>query len=182
MSARKGISLSEEHKKKIGDANRGKTRSEEIRKVYSEVHKGSKLSEETKQKLSITHMGLKRTEEQKQNCKKAAVKRHASGVYEGVHKRHAKQEYRFLPVAQKLGYMSGIEEEFRITHNNKSKYPDFYNKETREIIELWGDYWHRNHNPQDLISWYKEAGWSCIVVWERNLDNFIKRFNNETDK
>lgn len=49
--------LSEETKKKIGDANRGKVHSEEQNKRHSEIMKGRILSEETKQKLRDANLG-----------------------------------------------------------------------------------------------------------------------------
>lgn len=49
--------LSEEVKKKIGDANRGKRASDETRKRLSEAHKGFVVSDSTKQKLSRVNKG-----------------------------------------------------------------------------------------------------------------------------
>ena len=48
----KGKHLSEEHKKKIGEANKGKTMSEESKKKISTANKGKNRSEETKQNIS----------------------------------------------------------------------------------------------------------------------------------
>ena len=58
--AAKGGHLSEEHKKKIGDANRGRKLSEERKKQISEIQKGKKrkpLSEETKRKIGKANKG-----------------------------------------------------------------------------------------------------------------------------
>ena len=54
-----GKHLSEEHKKKISDANKGKKRSEEQKKQISDVHKGKKLSEDTRRKMSKARKGEK---------------------------------------------------------------------------------------------------------------------------
>lgn len=51
-SGMKGKHLSEEHKRKISEANKGKHRSEELRIKLSEANKGKKLSEETCRKIS----------------------------------------------------------------------------------------------------------------------------------
>ena len=52
-----GRHCSEEHKRKISEANKGRTLSPEHRKKISEAHKGKKLSEETKRKISEGHRG-----------------------------------------------------------------------------------------------------------------------------
>lgn len=55
------------------------------------------------------------------------------------------------------------------------KIPDFINiNGQKKIIELFGDYWHKNDNPQDRINHFKKYGWDCLVIWEREL--------KETDK
>ena len=63
---KKGKHFSEEHKKKLSEANKGeknhnygKQFSEEIKKKLSEAHKGKHLSEETKKKLSEAMKGKK---------------------------------------------------------------------------------------------------------------------------
>ena len=68
----KGKHLSEEHKKKIGEANKGKTLSEEARKKISESNSGEKHhffgkhhTEETKKKLSDSHKGKTLSDETK---------------------------------------------------------------------------------------------------------------------
>lgn len=52
-----GRHCSDEHKRKISEANKGRTLSPEHRKKISEAHKGKKLSEETKRKISEGHRG-----------------------------------------------------------------------------------------------------------------------------
>jgi hypothetical protein len=36
-------------------------------------------------------------------------------------------------------------------------------------IEVFGNYWHRNDNPNDLIQKYNNVGWRCIVLWEKEV-------------
>ena len=61
-----GIKRSEEHKKKISEANKGRKRSEETRKKISKGNKGKKQSEEAKRKMSEAKKGRKHSEESKQ--------------------------------------------------------------------------------------------------------------------
>ncbi len=52
------------------------------------------------------------------------------------------------------------------------KNPDFINVNgEKKVIELYGDYWHRNDNPQDRIDHFKKYGFDCLVIWERELKN-----------
>jgi len=51
----------------------------------------------------------------------------------------------------------------------KYKNPDFKIKGQNKVIELYGDYWHKNDNPDDLIEAYKEAGLDCLIIWEHEL-------------
>ena len=81
-----GRKLSEEAKKKIGDANKiwrtGKKLSQETKEKISLSHKGKNtwskgkiLSKETKEKMSLSHQGKKFTKQHLENIKKAAILR-----------------------------------------------------------------------------------------------------------
>lgn len=52
--------MSEEHKKKMSEANKGKKRAAETKKKMSEAQKGKPKSDETKKKLSEANKGKKR--------------------------------------------------------------------------------------------------------------------------
>ena len=55
-----------------------------------------------------------------------------------------------------------------IQHKN----PDFVNiQNTQQLIEFYGDYWHRNDDPQDRINFFKSHNYDCIVIWEKELKN-----------
>lgn len=66
---------------------------------------------------------------------------------------------------------------------DRSRCPDFVNNETKEVIELFGTYWHRDRilpeghrheTPEEYIQWYKEAGYTCRVVWiEEEFEDFV---------
>lgn len=50
--------------------------------------------------------------------------------------------------------------------------PDFINIDgKKQLIEMFGDYWHRDENPQDRIDHFKQFGFSTLVIWERELKN-----------
>jgi len=48
--------------------------------------------------------------------------------------------------------------------------PDFVNVNGKKLlIELFGDYWHRNTNVQERIDYFKQFGFSTLVIWEHEL-------------
>jgi G:T-mismatch repair DNA endonuclease (very short patch repair protein) len=48
----------------------------------------------------------------------------------------------------------------------KNLNPDFIRKSDRTVVELFGEYWHRNSNPEKRIKLFGIAGWTCHVFWE----------------
>lgn len=52
------------------------------------------------------------------------------------------------------------------------KNPDFININGKKlIIEMFGDYWHRNHDPKDKENHYSKYGFKTLVIWEKELEN-----------
>jgi G:T-mismatch repair DNA endonuclease (very short patch repair protein) len=52
------------------------------------------------------------------------------------------------------------------------KCPDFVNiNGKKQIIELYGDYWHKGQNPQERIGLFSEFGYRTLVIWENELKN-----------
>ena len=68
-----GRTMSEEHKRKIGDANKGRVMSDEQKLKLSEAHKGKKHTEETKAKMrgNAGNTGYKYTDEQKEHLRQS---------------------------------------------------------------------------------------------------------------
>ena len=82
------------------------------------------------------------------------------------------------PIVQYIG--NGIW--WRTLPNGKHKNPDFKIKGQNKVIEVFGDYWHRNDNPRELINLYNQAGVDCLVIWENEIKNqpqiVIEKINN----
>lgn len=53
--------------------------------------------------------------------------------------------------------------------DGRRKYPDFISRKDNRIVELYGDYWHKNDDPEDIIADYQTVGYSCLVIWEHEL-------------
>lgn len=55
------------------------------------------------------------------------------------------------------------------------KNPDFVNiNGKKQIIELFGDYWHKGEDPDERITLFREFGYETLVVWERELKNQVE--------
>lgn len=53
--------------------------------------------------------------------------------------------------------------------NIGTKCPDFISCQGKKVIELWGNYWHRNDNPRDRIEYFKQYGYDCLIIWAHEL-------------
>ena len=59
------------------------------------------------------------------------------------------------------------------------KNPDFVNIKRKEIIELFGEFWHSNNNPwydtkndeKTRKKFFNDRGWKCLILWDFELDN-----------
>lgn len=51
--------------------------------------------------------------------------------------------------------------------------PDFLSKNPKHIIEVFGDYWHRNTQKRDKerLETYSRYGYKTLVIWEHELKN-----------
>jgi len=50
------------------------------------------------------------------------------------------------------------------------KIPDFINVNGKKlIIEMFGDYWHRNDDTDARTAFFKEFGYDTLVIWESEL-------------
>ena len=48
--------------------------------------------------------------------------------------------------------------------------PDFTNVSGKnQVIELFGDYFHKGENLQGRIDKYAESGFNCLIIWEHDL-------------
>lgn len=54
------------------------------------------------------------------------------------------------------------------------KCPDFINVNgQKKIIELFGDFWHRDDDPTERIDIFGPYGYKTLVVWERELKDIV---------
>lgn len=187
----KGIKFSEEHKRKLSESLKGKyvgeksymygkhpseeilrkrseshkgfKHSEETKRKLSEMNKGRKHSEETKKKISESHKGIKFSEEHKEKIIKAIIKANC-----------IKPNKAELKLDQLLNNL--LPNEYKFVGDGQviiaGKCPDFINiNGKKELIELYGRYWHRNDDPQERIDLFKQFGYNTLVIWDNELKN-----------
>ena len=60
--------------------------------------------------------------------------------------------------------------------------PDFINiNGKKQIIEFFGNYWHKKTDEKDRINLYKRYGYKTLVIWESELrqkENVIKKMED----
>ena len=61
----------------------------------------------------------------------------------------------------------------------KYKNPDFKVTGENKVIEVFGDYWHRNEFPEDLVDAFAGIGIECLVVQESDIMNAPKKVQEE---
>lgn len=66
--------------------------------------------------------------------------------------------------------------------------PDFINtNDHKKLIELWGDFYHKNQNPQERIDHFKQYGFDTLVIWASELKHSdqvltkVQRFERDAD-
>lgn len=203
-----GKKFSNETKRKMGLAHQGETHivSDEAKSRMSLVQKGKTLSSEHKAKISLSligntrsigntnHLGKRHSEQAKQRTGLAnkvlmttfwqdaeRKNRRVRAIMKGCQIKPNNQELQLQMLLDKL-----YPDEWKYTGDGDviigGKNPDFTNiNGKKEVIELFGDYWHRGENPQDRISHYKDYGFQCLVIWENELGNtevLSKKINN----
>lgn len=92
-------------------------------------------------------------------------------------------ELSLKPFLEPLGYRNTESSPFYLRNKvrGRTRVPDYVNQQERKIVEVWGEYWHRDQilpegkrheTVEECVEWYREIGWSCEVVWVEDLDNY----------
>ena len=182
--AHKGKKLSKETKLKIKLSSIGKKRSEEHKRKISIANSGKKRSEEHKRKLSVSHIGIIPSEKTKIKLSKTGIKKWQDPIFQ-------KKQYKaraIRPNKPETILLNLLNDLFL----NEYKYvgdfqfflggrnPDFMNiNGQKKLIELYGDYWHKNDNPQDRIDHFKQYGFDTLVIWECELKRNKLKLKNK---
>lgn len=104
--------------------------------------------------------------------------------------RSSAPELSLKPYLVPLGYTHTEDRALYFTNKARGRVrvPDYVNAQERKIIEVFGEYWHRDRvlpegmrheTPEECVEWYRELGWDCRVVWVEELDAFKDSLRNE---
>lgn len=53
--------------------------------------------------------------------------------------------------------------------DGRMRNPDFTSNELKKVVEVFGRYWHRDDDPDQIIASYRDVGWDCLVLWEDEI-------------
>lgn len=194
----RGKVLSEETKAKISASRKELWKNPEFRARMCKAFKGRQHSEETRQSISET---LKRKYDLGEIVVPFKGKKHTRETREKMSLNHADVSGKNNPIYGKKRSDETIRkimkavndkpnkaEQFLIDlfeeHGLPFKYvgagdfilggkcPDFLNYNgKKQLIELYGNWWHRNDDPQERIDFFKGFGFDTLVIWEHELSD-----------
>lgn len=120
------------------------------------------------------------TEETKRRISEAKKQQWADGVYKdakpATRRRVSRMELSLVPYLERLGYEHvDSDNHFFVYHPEKGMVPDFVDREGKRVFEFFGDFWHAPEDEAETIRRYAERGWTCTVLWEHDLDEWIEK-------
>lgn len=166
-------------KKAIGKASREQLKNPQIREILSQAAQkmwepGGPLRLAFEQgRMVIPEEGRKRIAE--------ASKRTWAGLSEEEKDERVKKcmgPPRFKPnrYEVRLGEILGelFPEQWKYVGNGEvvigGKCPDFVNiNGKKQIIELYGEYWHKGEDPKERINHFGRYGYSSLILWAKEL-------------
>ena len=181
LQDRENFGFKKDHKinKNREPFNKGETKHTNAHVLkYSEKLTGRELSYEHKKNLSISRKkGIS-------NGTIKALKGPANGMFgkklteshiKALHKSWRNKKTRPESMMEYMCTQYGFEytgdRSYKIRFlDGRLKYPDFIMPSMKIAIEVFGDYWHRGEDINELIKKYDEVGWKCLVVWESDLN------------
>ncbi len=188
-----GRKMSPEHKEKLRKANTGKTRSDKHKKQISDANKGHFVSEKTKDAVRKANKNRTISLETRQKIKEFQNQPETIKAKREILKikwqdpefvaKQMKARLRTKKNKKETQLESILDEyypnEWKFVGDGQliiaGKCPDFVNVNGKKLlIELFGDYWHKDDNPQDRIDVFTPFGYRTLVIWESELkENFI---------
>jgi len=102
---------------------------------------------------------------------------HKAALLSGI--RRDKQTRPERAIAELTRFMFAPHEVFRYSGDGKFwirlkggrvRNPDFTNRQQRQVIEVFGRYWHKPAEEAVTITEYAGAGWQCLVIWDDDIN------------
>jgi len=153
---------SEEHRQKMREIKKQHWQDEEYRQKQSEAHLQAVQSDEYRQKLSEIKKQQWQDEEYREKMREAIGR--VPNKLETYVNTLTPLNVRYVGDGSWWRYLPLL---------GQSKNPDFKVKGRNKVIEVFGDYWHRNDDPEKLTEAYKQVGVKCLVLWESEIHDDI---------
>jgi hypothetical protein len=86
---------------------------------------------------------------------------------QGLMKRPTKLEQRFQEIVDRFSLpyaYCGAGDFIR-----SGKCPDFIRNDGKQVVEIFGSYWHEPDEERERIRFWKDQGIDCLVLWDRDL-------------
>jgi len=183
-----GFKHTELEKTRMSLRRKGHLVSEETRNKIAEARKGHLVSSETREKLrqwNLTHRDILVKIGKKAWEDPSKVANMMANMLKARHQKPNKLEVQFSEFLN-LYFPS----EWKYVGNGDliigRKCPDFVNiNGKKQLIELFGNYWHKNKDSNTRIKFYKQYGFDTLVLWEADIKSLpeealvqiIKSFN-----
>lgn len=142
-----------------GNPNWGKHHSEKTKKKIGNASKRKTFSIETRRKNRVA------TKELWQNPE------YVKKVLKATNRRPTNPEIAFDKMTADIIRYTGNGSWWRKLDDGKHHNPDFKITGQNKVIEVFGDYWHRGEDPQELIELYALVGLDCLIFWEHEIYN-----------
>lgn len=180
--------LTEEHKTKLRIAQLGRHHTKETKAKMSISHlgkgigKGRPHTKESRAKMSLSHTGTSRPKEVKAKMShslRIAMKvlwqtpeyrdKIVKAMRSGLRVHPNKPEQKLMGLIENI-----CPNKWAFVGSGQlvigGKNPDFANiNGSKQLIEVWGDYWHKGQNPQERIDLFKQYGYETLIIWESEL-------------
>jgi hypothetical protein len=105
----------------------------------------------------------------------------AEGVYDNkkpaTRRAVSVMECSLAPYLAKLGYRHNTDDsgkECFIACEDKTRLPDYVDTQGRRVFEFFGNFWHHPDDEQVWIEQYAKKGWTCTVLWEDELQEWLE--------
>lgn len=170
-----------ETKRRTSEAAKAAFKRPEVRKKHREAVKLALNNPEIKKKKEQNAKIVFASPEYKEMRRKISKKlwtdpKFLKKMFRATKKRPTNPEKIFDELTPDVVRYVGNGQWWRNRHN-----PDFKITGQNKVIEIYGDYWHRNDNPEDRIKEYREMKLDCIIFWENEVYKEPERILKEVN-
>lgn len=182
FKGKKKLNLSEEQRKQRGQLNIDNRKGKTWEEIFG-VEVAERMKEKRKERLTGKTYeeiyGVEQGKEMKRKSKErwtdeVFVKKWLKRTCVKPNRAELKL-FKLLQVSLPNEYKINVKADVMILGG---KIPDFVNVNgQKKVIELYGDFWHKDDNPQDRIDYFKQFGYDCLVIWESEMKDEKKVIN-----